>query len=156
MHKPALGHPSSTRAIQSPGSQHIALKSILILSSHPRLGLQVFPLKLCMHFWIAPYVLHVLPISVVSIWFLIMLDEEYNACSSSLCNFLHSLVISSLFAPNVFLSTLSSNTLNLCFSLNVRDQVSQPYYTTGNIIVSYVLTFSFLKSRRDDKIFSSE
>ena len=34
----------------------------------------------------------------------------------------------------MFLSTLFANTLNLCFSLNVRDLVSQPYNTTGNII----------------------
>ncbi|KAJ4429889.1 hypothetical protein ANN_22093 [Periplaneta americana] len=43
--------------------------------------------------------------------------EEYNACSSVLCNFLHSPVTSSLLAPNIFLSTLFSNTLNLCSSL---------------------------------------
>jgi polysaccharide pyruvyl transferase WcaK-like protein len=29
--------------------------------------------------------------------------------------------------PNILLSTLFSNTLNLCSSLNVRDQVSHPY-----------------------------
>ncbi|KAJ4427560.1 hypothetical protein ANN_25208 [Periplaneta americana] len=47
--------------------------------------------------------------------------EEYNA----LCNFLHSPVTSSFFAPNIFLRPLFSNTLNLCFSLSVRVQVSQ-------------------------------
>ena len=35
------------------------------------------------------------------------------------------------------------------------DQDSQPCNTTGNIIVLYVLTLSFLESRRDDTIFSS-
>jgi hypothetical protein len=44
-----------------------------------------------------------------------------------LCNFLHSLVTSSLFGPNNLLSTLFSITLSLCFSFNVRDQVSHPY-----------------------------
>jgi hypothetical protein len=34
-----------------------------------------------------------------------------------------------------------SNTLTLCSSLNVRDQVSQPYRTTGKIIVLYILNF---------------
>ena len=87
---------------------------------------------------------------------LIMLGEECNACNSALCNFLHSPVIPSLLARNIFVSTLFSNTLNLCSSLKVRDQVSQPYNTTGNIIVLYVLTFNFLESRRDHKIFSSE
>jgi hypothetical protein len=33
------------------------------------------------------------------------------------------------------LNTLFSNTLSLCSSLNVRDQVSHPYRTTGKIIV---------------------
>jgi hypothetical protein len=33
----------------------------------------------------------------------------------------------------------------------VRDQVSHPYKTTGRIMVLYVLTFTFLDSRRDDK-----
>jgi hypothetical protein len=33
-------------------------------------------------------------------------------------------------------------------SLNVRDQVSQPYETTGRIVVSYILTFTFLAGGR--------
>jgi hypothetical protein len=57
-----------------------------------------------------------------------------------LCNFLHSPVTSSLFGPNILLRTLSSNTLSLCSSLNVRDQVSHPYKTTGRIMVLYILT----------------
>jgi hypothetical protein len=40
-----------------------------------------------------------------------------------------------LLGPNILLSTLFSNTLNLCSSLNVRDQISHPYKTTGKIIV---------------------
>jgi hypothetical protein len=32
--------------------------------------------------------------------------------------------------PNILLNTLFSNTLNLCSSLNVRDQVSHPYKTS--------------------------
>jgi hypothetical protein len=35
--------------------------------------------------------------------------------------------------PNILLSTLFSNTLGLCSSLSVRDQVSHPYKTTGKI-----------------------
>ena len=65
-------------------------------------------------------------------------------------------VILSLLVPDIFLNTLFSNTINLCSSLNVRDQVLQPYNMTGNIMVLYVLTFNFLESRQDDKIFSSE
>jgi hypothetical protein len=40
--------------------------------------------------------------------------------SSSLCILLQLL-------PNILLSTLFSNTLNLCSSLSMRDQVSHPY-----------------------------
>jgi hypothetical protein len=42
------------------------------------------------------------------------------------------------------LSTLFSNTLSLCSFINVRDQVSHPYRTTGKIIVSYILIFMLL------------
>jgi hypothetical protein len=62
-------------------------------------------------------------------------------------------VTSSLFGPNILLSTLFSNTLSLCSSLNVRDQVSHPYSTTDKIIVLHVLIFEFLNSRREDKRF---
>jgi hypothetical protein len=48
-----------------------------------------------------------------------------------LCNFLHSPVTSSPLGPNIPLSTLFSNTLSLCSSLNIRDQISHPYKTTG-------------------------
>ena len=80
-------------------------------------------------------------LSRLDLSFLIMLGEEYNACSSALCNFLHSPVILSLLAPNIFLSTLFPNILNLCPFLKLRDQVSQPYSTTGNIIGYIILNY---------------
>jgi hypothetical protein len=66
---------------------------------------------------------------------LVILGKEYKLWSSSLCSFLQPHVTSSIFGPHIFLNTLFSNTLKLCSSLNVRDQVSHPYRTTGKIIV---------------------
>jgi hypothetical protein len=82
---------------------------------------------------------------------LIILGEEYKSRSSSLCNFLHSPVTSSLFGQNIFPSTLFSNTLSLCSSLNVRDQVSHPYRTTGKITVLHILIFKFLTADEKTK-----
>ena len=67
-----------------------------------------------------------------------ILGEEYRLFSSSLCNFLHSPITSSLLGPNILLNTLFSNTLSLRSSLNVSDRVSHPYKTTGKIIVLYI------------------
>jgi hypothetical protein len=43
------------------------------------------------------------------------------------------------------LNTLFSNTLSLCYSHNVRDQVSHPYRTTSKIIVEEGKACSFTK-----------
>jgi len=51
--------------------------------------------------------------------------EEYLR-SSSLCNFLHPPVTTSLIGPNFLLSTPFSSTLNLCPSVDMTDQVSHP------------------------------
>src|SRR5215471_18764029 len=59
--------------------------------------------------------------------------------------FLHSPVTSSLLGPNTLLNTLFSNTLSLCSSLNVSDQASHPYKTTGRIIVLYIWIFKFYR-----------
>jgi hypothetical protein len=61
------------------------------------------------------------------------------------------LAISFHFGPDILLSVLFSNFHSLCSSMNVKDQVSHPYGTTGNIIVLYILIFMLLDSRREDK-----
>ena len=85
-----------------------------------------------------------------------ILGEQYRSLSSSLCNFLHSPVTPSLLGPNILLNTLFSNTLSLCSSLNVRDEVSHPYKTTGKIIVLYILNFKLFDSKLEDKRFCTE
>jgi hypothetical protein len=70
---------------------------------------------------------------------------------SSLCSFLHPSDTSSLFSPNILLSTLFKNTLSLlvCSYLSVRYQISHPYRTTGKSTVLNILIFKFL--RADEK-----
>jgi len=77
--------------------------------------------------------------------------DQYRKLSSSLCILLHFIVTSSPLGPNIFLSTLFSNTLSLCFSLNVKDQASHPYKTTRKISVLYILIFIFFIANRKPK-----
>ena len=80
-----------------------------------------------------------------------ILGEEYRSFTSSLWNLLYSHVTSSLLGPNILLKTIFSNTLSFLSSLNVSDQVSHPYKTTGKIIVLCTLIFKFLDSNLEDK-----
>jgi len=73
---------------------------------------------------------------------IVVFGEAYKLRSSSLCSLIHSPTTSSLLGPNILLSNLFSNTLNLCFLLSVRDQVSHPY-KTSKITVVYVLIVKF-------------
>ena len=85
-----------------------------------------------------------------------MFDEKYREWSSLLCSLLHSPVTSSVLGPNILLSTLFSKTLSLHSSLSVSDQLSQPYKTTGNIIVLYILIFTIFDRKLEDKRFCTE
>jgi hypothetical protein len=85
-----------------------------------------------------------------------ILDEEYRSLSSSLCNFLHSPLTSSLLGQNILLNTLFSNKLNLRSSFNVSDQVSHPYETIGKIIFLHILVFALLDFKLGDIWFCVE
>jgi len=74
---------------------------------------------------------------------LITSGDAYKLQNSSLYSCLQPLTTPSLLGPNIFLSMLFSNTLNLCSSLSVRDKVSHPHKTTGKIIVLYQINYIF-------------
>ena len=61
---------------------------------------------------------------------------------------------SSLLGPNICLRILFSNTLSLYYSsLSVRDHISHPYSTTGNIIILSILIFKFSRELEETKLF---
>jgi hypothetical protein len=154
--------PLYARPIQSKLPHPISPSSILILSTHLRLGLPIglfssgFPSNNLYALLFFPIRATCPAYFILDLITLIILDEQYKSRSSSLCNFPHSPVTSSLFGPNILLSILFSNTLSLCSSLNVRDQVSHPYRIKGKIIFLYILMFTFFDSRREDRRFWTE
>jgi hypothetical protein len=58
--------------------------------------------------------------------------------------------------PNILLTTLFSNSLSLCSSLNVSDQVSHPCKTTHKVTVLYIVIFTLFDSKLEDKEVSTE
>ena len=146
--------------VHAPTSHFLKINVNIILPSTPgspkwSLSLK-FPHK-------NPVYASTLPIRATCSAQLILLDlitrtilGEYRSLSSTLCSFLHSPVISPFLGPNILLSTLFSNTLSLCSSFIVSDQVSHPYKTTGKILVLCILIFKFLNNKLEDKRFFTE
>jgi hypothetical protein len=150
----------------SPHHPHLTSpRSILILSTHIRLGIPIalipygFPNNTlhALLFSSPPFIRatitahHILlDLTVLSI-----IREEYKLWSS-ICIPFHSPVPSTVLGPNILLVVLFSNTLSLRSSLNVRNHVSHPYRTTGKIRELYILMFTFLDGGREDKRFWTE
>ena len=86
----------------------------------------------------------------------IIFGAENRSLNSAICTLPHSPIFSSFSGPKILLSTLFTKTLSLRSSLNVSYQVSHPYKTTGTIIVLYILSFTFMSSKLEDKRFCAE
>ena len=142
-------HPSLSWAslVQSIPPQPASWRSIVILSSHLRLGLPngLFPSGILTKYL---YTSLFSPIRATCPAHLILLDfitrkklgEDYRSLSSSLCTFLHSST-SSLVGPNILFKTLFSNILSQ-FPPSMW-LTKFPTHTTGKIIFLYILIFKF-------------
>ena len=133
--------------------------AMLILSTHLRLGLPsgLFSPDLPTKTLYGPlhsYIHATCPTHLILLDFIIrtILGEAYRSFSSPLCSFLQSHVTSSLLGPNIFLSTLFSNTLSLRFSLNISDQDSHPYKTKDRIIVHLKYRYKEIILYQEDAI----
>jgi hypothetical protein len=62
---------------------------------------------------------------ILNLIIVVIFGEEYRLWSFS-CSFHQPPITSSIFSPNILMSTLFSNTLSLRSSVNVRVQVSNP------------------------------
>jgi len=104
-----------------------------------------FPTEICIHFssLIRATCTSYLIFGLIS---LIIFGKAYKSWSSSLCSLLQPPTTFSLLGPNI-LSTLSSDTPNLCSSLSVRDQVLHPYRTTGTVTVLCILILDVRKEK---------
>ena len=101
---------------------------------------QVSPPKPCIRLSSPLYALHAPLISFfLDLITRTIFGDQYRSLSSSFCSFLYSPFTSSLLGPNNLFNILFSDTISLRSSLNVSDQVSHTYKTTGKIIVIFTV-----------------
>ena len=70
-------------------------------------------------------------------------SQQYWSCSSPLCTLMQSTVSQFFSATNIPLSTLFSDTLCLCSSLSIRQQVLCPYINRQSYISVYINFYIF-------------
>jgi len=152
--KPKLNYRSHKYPQPVPNLSHInpvlasnltSWRSILKLSSHRRLCLPSCLFLSCypnknLYAHLLSLIQATCPAHLILLYLItqVVFGVQYKSLNSSLRSFLHSPVTSSLLGPNILLSTLLSNTLSLCSSLNMKDHVSHPYKTIGKIMVLYI------------------
>jgi hypothetical protein len=129
-------------------SQPISFRFILILSFRQGLRLPSGRVPFRFHVnsqhvpLVPPFLSHSPPFDCHTIF-----GEQYKLRSSSLCSFSPSLLsLPPHIVAHIFLSTPFSNTQNLCFSFNVRDQVSGAHKVRGKRY-SCVYCVSFVEVR---------
>jgi hypothetical protein len=125
IHKNSPRVPSRARPIQSTTSHPLSTRSSLILSTYLRFGplsgrfTSGVPTNYPYTIFFSPFVLH------AHLILLYIYNHNWRRYKS-LCRFHSPIVISSLFGPNILLSTMFSHTLSLRSSLTVSNHVSHP------------------------------